>query len=51
MDVSARGGSGLRSLVDEMQIQSEGGEVVAVVPNVAEFDQVRAISAAQGGRC
>jgi len=40
--VSARGESGLRSLVDE--IRSEGGEAVAVVADVAEFDQVKAIA-------
>ena len=40
--VSARGESGLRSLVDE--ISSEGGKAVAVVADVAEFDQVKAIA-------
>jgi NAD(P)-dependent dehydrogenase (short-subunit alcohol dehydrogenase family) len=39
--VSARGEAGLRSLVDE--IRSEGGEAVAVVADVAEFDQVKAV--------
>src|ERR671917_397126 len=40
--VSARGESGLRSLVDE--IHREGGEAVAVVADVAEFDQVKTIA-------
>lgn len=40
--VSARGEPGLRSLVDE--IRSEGGETVAVVADVAEFDQVKTIA-------
>ena len=40
--VSARGESGLRSLVDE--IRREGGEAVAVVADVAEFDQVKTIA-------
>ena len=42
MVVSARGESGLRSLVDE--IRREGGEAVAVVADVAEFDQVKTIA-------
>ena len=42
MLVSARGEPGLRSLVDE--IRSEGGETVAVVADVAEFDQAKAIA-------
>lgn len=42
MVVSARGESGLRSLVDE--IRGEGGEAVAVVADVAEFDQVKAVA-------
>lgn len=37
--VSARSESGLRSLVDEID-----GEAVAVVADVAEFDQVKAIA-------
>src|SRR5919107_266605 len=45
--VSARGESGLRSLVDE--IRSEGGEAVAVVADVAEFDQVKAIADSAAG--
>ena len=40
--VSARGESGLRSLVDE--IHREGGEAVAVVADVAEFDQAKTIA-------
>jgi NAD(P)-dependent dehydrogenase (short-subunit alcohol dehydrogenase family) len=40
--VSARGETGLRSLVDE--ICSEGGQAVAVVADVSEFDQVKAVA-------
>ena len=40
--VSARGESGLRSLVDE--VRGEGGEAVAVAADVAEFDQVKAVA-------
>ena len=40
--VSARGESGLRSLVDE--IRSEGGEALAVPADTSEFDQVKAVA-------
>jgi NAD(P)-dependent dehydrogenase (short-subunit alcohol dehydrogenase family) len=40
--VSARGEAGLRSLVDE--IRSEGGQAIAVVADVSEFDQVKAVA-------
>ncbi len=40
--VSARSEPGLASLVDE--IQREGGEAVAVIADVAEFEQVKAIA-------
>jgi NAD(P)-dependent dehydrogenase (short-subunit alcohol dehydrogenase family) len=40
--VSARGESGLHSLVDE--IRGEGGEAIAAVADVAEFDQVKAVA-------
>ncbi len=40
--VAARGESGLRSLVDE--IRQAGGEVTAVVADVAEFEQVKDIA-------
>ncbi|HAX79414.1 MAG TPA: short-chain dehydrogenase, partial [Cyanobacteria bacterium UBA11372] len=40
--VAARNEQGLRSLVDE--IQSNGGEAIAVVADVANFDQVNAIA-------
>ncbi|MEW5861549.1 MAG: SDR family oxidoreductase [Cyanobacteriota bacterium] len=40
--VSARSESGLKSLVDE--IQQKGGEAVAVVADVTDFEQVKAIA-------
>lgn len=40
--VSARGQSGLESLVNE--IYQQGGEAIAVTADVAEFDQVKAIA-------
>jgi NAD(P)-dependent dehydrogenase (short-subunit alcohol dehydrogenase family) len=40
--VSARGEQGLDSLVDE--IRRDGGEAVAVLADVAEFEQVKAVA-------
>lgn len=40
--VSARSESGLKSLVDE--IQQQGGEAVAIVADVTDFEQVKAIA-------
>ncbi len=40
--VSARSEEGLRSLVDE--IEAEGGEATAMIADVADFDQVKAVA-------